>query len=150
MEPTLSATPNDESTTPQGAGITICGRHDEALEERMRARLSQAVQQGRIREHDLTYLSLHQLAILKQTAEFSDLQLELFRKLTVSWDLRPNSRPITSHRPLVGRLIVLGKRLFFPLVRAALQEELAQQREFNGAVIEFLAAASGGSPADSL
>lgn len=119
--------------------LRVGGQPNEQLEARVRERLARAIADRAIRPQDLNYLSRYRVALLERTAEFSDSHLELFRKLTVSWDLSVAHRTISSHRPFVGRFIVLAKRLFFPLVRAALKEELTRQREFNGAVVEFLA-----------
>jgi hypothetical protein len=105
--------------------------------------LSQSISEGSIKTRDLDYLRRYELALLNNTVNLSDTQLELLRKLTASWDLKGPPLNITSHRPIVGRFIVLAKRLLFPLVRAALKDELNQQRAFNGAVVEFLAASGG-------
>lgn len=124
---------------PSAPWLRVGGQPNEQLEARVRERLSRAIAERKIRAEDLRYLSHYRVALLERTAEFSDSHLELFRKLTVSWDLSVTQRTLSSHRPFVGRFIVFAKRLFFPLVRAALKEELSRQREFNGAVIEFLA-----------
>lgn len=122
-----------------GGWLRVCGEPNVTLESRLADRLARAVAARAIRPEDLQYLSRYRVALLGRTIEFSDDQLELFRRLTVSWDLSVSQRTISSHRRFVGRFIVLAKRLFFPLVRAALKEELLKQREFNGTVIEFLA-----------
>lgn len=133
--------------TPSGPWLRIDGGPNDELEIRLRDRLSRALAERQIRQEDLHYLSQHRVALLERTAAFSDHHLELFRKLTVSWELSVAQRAITSHRPFIGRFIVWAKSLFFPLVRAALKEELSRQREFNGAVIEFLASSLAASPA---
>jgi hypothetical protein len=128
---------------PKSGWLTFNGKKDAELEERVFTRLSQSISEGSIRTRDLDYLRRYELALLNNTVNLSDTQLELLRKLTASWDLKGPPLNITSHRPIVGRFIVLAKRLLFPLVRAALKDELNQQRAFNGAVVEFLAASGG-------
>lgn len=136
---TDGATEASDGRVLTSAWLRVGGQPDEHLEARVRERLSRAIADRAIRRENLEYLSQYRVPLLERTAEFSDSHLELFRKLTVSWDLSVTQRTITSHRRFVGRLIVLAKRCVFPLVRAALKEELTRQREFNGAVVEFLA-----------
>jgi len=131
-----------KSEPPRG-WLTFNGEKDTELEERVCTRLSKAISEGSFKSDDLDYLQRYELALLNNSVNLSDNQLELLRKLTASWDLKGPPQNITSHRPLVGKFIVLAKRLLFPLVRAALKDELNQQRAFNGAVIEFLAASVG-------
>ena len=128
---------------PQSGWLTFNGKKDAELEERVFTRLSQSISEGSIKTRDLDYLRRYELALLNNTVNLSDTQLELLRKLTSSWDLKGPPPNITSHRPIVGKFIVLAKRLLFPLVRAALKDELNQQRAFNGAMVEFLAASGG-------
>lgn len=129
---------------PVSGWLTVNGKNRPDLEESISARLSQAIGEGSVKSRDLEYLRQYELALLNHTSRLSDTHLELLRKLTASWDLRASPRTITSHRPIIGKFIVLVKRLIFPLVRAALKDELNQQRAFNGAVIEFLAVAGEG------
>lgn len=109
------------------------------LATRAEARLASSLAAGHIRATDVGYLREYQLSLLQHTATLSDRDLEIMRALTASWDLSPRIRQHTSHRPVIGRFIVLAKRILFPIIRAALKEELAQQRAFNGAMIEYLA-----------
>jgi hypothetical protein len=109
------------------------------LATRAEARLASSLAAGHIRATDVGYLREYQLSLLQHTATLSDRDLEIMRALTASWDLSPRIRQHTSHRPVIGRFIVLAKRVLFPIIRAALKEELAQQRAFNGALIEYLA-----------
>lgn len=121
--------------------LTVNGKKRPDLEESISVRLSQAIGEGSVKSRDLEYLRQYELVLLNHTSRLSDTHLELLRKLTASWDISAFPRTITSHRRIIGKFIVLVKRLIFPLVRAALKDELNQQRAFNGAVIEFLAVA---------
>ncbi|MCB0353122.1 MAG: hypothetical protein KDD64_06335, partial [Bdellovibrionales bacterium] len=72
--------------------------------------------------------------------DVSDEVLEKLRRLCQLWNVRllPQEK-ITSHRPLIGPVIVAVKKAIFPIVRYILKDVLHQQRSFNAAAIQLLA-----------
>ena len=76
---------------------------------------------------------------VKGVLQVSNDQLEKLRRLCQVWDVDIRPGEITSHRPIIGRVIVAGKKLLFPVIRALLKNYLSQQREFNAAAISLLA-----------
>ena len=69
----------------------------------------------------------------------SDKRLEQLQKLCQLWDVRLRPQQVTSHRKLLGPIIVATKRLIYPVLGALLKESFHQQRSFNAAAIAVLA-----------
>jgi hypothetical protein len=68
----------------------------------------------------------------------SPKRLELLRGLCQIYSAGIRSEKITSHRPVVGPLIVFVKRALFPVVSTLLGPSFRFQREFNAGVIRLL------------
>lgn len=73
-------------------------------------------------------------------ANLRDEQIEDLRALAMlaCTELRP-AQQITSHRPVIGPLIVLAKKIFWPFLRAQLKDMLSAQQEFNSRLLYALA-----------
>jgi hypothetical protein len=110
------------------------------LEAEVAAMVGAALEKGSIKQADLDYLSRYRLAALQESLVLSSRELELLRNLCAIWGREPLRAPITSHRRVIGPLLVAAKKALFPLIRGALGPELQRQQEFNGALIEFLIA----------
>ena len=137
-----------DCSRPKDKLFQIGGVEDTVIEERISSRLRNAISNGNIKEWDLEYLSRYRLRLLEQSSSLSDRQLELTRRLTIYWDIQNIKVNLSSHRRFVGWVIVLMKRFIYPIIRAALKEEISKQREFNGALIELLAMPS--TPPDTV
>ncbi|NDC39462.1 MAG: hypothetical protein EBZ48_15725 [Proteobacteria bacterium] len=69
----------------------------------------------------------------------SDKRLEQLQKLCQLWDVQLRPKEVTSHRKIIGPLIVAAKRLAYPVLGAFLKDSFHQQRSFNAAAIALLA-----------
>ena len=66
--------------------------------------------------------------------------IDKFRIACSRWDvhLKPPSS-ITSHRPLIGPIIVMVKKAIYPILRNLLKDFTREQREFNAASLAIMA-----------
>lgn len=71
--------------------------------------------------------------------EVSDSHLDKLRRLCQLWDLELKPAAISSHRPVIGPLIVALKRALARVVGVIMREPLAHQRDFNAVTISLLA-----------
>lgn len=120
--------------------FTVCGASDRAFAVRVQERVGQRIASGKYSENDTRQVGeLHHLGG-QGTATVSPEALQQLRRLCQLWDIDLKPTPnITSHRKIIGPLIVLMKRLAFPIVRFFMRETLRQQRDFNAAVLEAVA-----------
>lgn len=121
-----SVMPYISAAYPQGAGCLVA-REVEAL-----------INANKLRRGDLEYISNLRLSLLDRELSVSDDTLERLRALCALWevDLKPGA--ITSHRKLIGPIIVAAKKLAFPILRAFLKDSFRRQRDFNAAVVVLL------------
>jgi len=101
--------------------------------------------QARILAGDYTvdnvgYISALDLRAVKQRLAITKERLERLRRLCQVWDVKMLSKEITSHRRVIGPIIVTTKKLFRPLIHLFLKDTLHQQRTFNGEVLSLTAA----------
>jgi hypothetical protein len=108
------------------------GRVSDALQLRLK-------QRSDLNEEEIRNVSELKARLLPEGYEL-DLptteRLRLLCRLSQA-ELRP-AASITSHRKLVGPLIVRAKRLLWPLLRAPFKDSFAALDEFNSQVVEFL------------
>ena len=129
--------------------IAVQGVENAALEALVAARVGERMQAGKYAARDVAYIARLDRRPLPPEADIDASTLERLRMLCRSWDVDFITGTITSHRPVVGRFIVAGKKLLLPLVRMLLKDTLRKQRDFNAQVVEFLAQSSsrvGSSP----
>lgn len=126
-----------------GSGwITVCGQSSPELENRLTAKVQQRLADGEYTEQDMRVVADLGKPKAELHLKMSDAKLERIRRLCQLWDieLRPPHQ-ITSHRKIVGPLIVAAKKLVYPLLRVLLKDLIRQQRDFNGSVIAYLSEA---------
>jgi hypothetical protein len=120
--------------------ITVCGQGAPELEASVSAKIKERLAHGEFTEQDMRIVA--DLGKRKDALRLnlSDAKLERIRRLCQLWDieLRPPHQ-ITSHRRIVGPLIVGLKKLVYPILRVLLKDLIRQQRDFNGSVIAYLA-----------
>ena len=116
----------DDHRIESAAELTV-----DQLMERIRARIAEKRARGGYPEEEQTrslpksYQDLDQ-AIQKHLAQLNAL-----------WD-PTEPHPIVSHRPVLGRFIVLGKRLLRRLLRPLVNVFLARQKEFDAHTVRLL------------
>lgn len=127
-----------------GAGstgwLTVLGERDEPLATHLGERVEARVEAGELTPKHIADVAEMNLAPTKGSLVIPTMTLERLRRLCQLWDvdLRP-ARAITSHRRVIGPVIVAAKRLLFPIVRFFMHDTLRQQREFNATAIALLA-----------
>lgn len=125
---------------PVCAGISLEGKDLEALEVTCRKRLNEriATQAGQfsLNEEEIKNVRDYDSRFIKDISLSKDDNDEL--RLLASWTkfkLKPPSS-ISSHRKIIGPLIVLLKRLTFPLVNFHMKDMVREMEEFASAVVE--------------
>ena len=72
----------------------------------------------------------------KKNERYSELNLHL-RKLHVNWDVAASNAIITSHRKILGPVLVFIKRIGFKVLRFVGSAFFTRQTEFNAANVRF-------------
>ena len=128
----------------EGSWIRIEGADQPELAGRLKARLDRKVRADEVnldeirRVEKLTFLPAGKI-------ELGGESLDKLRRLCQLWDIDLRCQGISSHRPLIGPLIVAIKKLLYPVLKVFLKDTLQQQRDFNAAAVSLLAdLASGG------
>ena len=71
--------------------------------------------------------------------KLSKKRLEKLRRLCQLWEVNLKPAEITSHRKVIGPLIVAVKKLVYPILKVLLKETIKQQRDFNAAAVALIA-----------
>jgi len=72
----------------------------------------------------------------KKNERYSEMNLHL-RKLHCTWDVAASGGGITSHRKILGPLLVLVKRIGFKVIRFFGSAFFTRQTEYNAANVRF-------------
>ncbi|MCI5065081.1 hypothetical protein MRY87_05105 [bacterium] len=115
----------------------------ERLEARLDGRVRALMGEGAFSEGDILFVKSFRLPAGSGSLQVSQELLERLRNAAQIWDVSLKPQTITSHRPVVGPLIVAAKRLVFPIIALFLKDTLRQQRDFNAAVLRCLVEISG-------
>ncbi len=108
------------------------------LMERVKAAVADKIQRGVYTREEVEAVARMELAIREKSHFGLDLEDEL-AWLHANWD--PNGPwAITSHRPVVGRALVAGKKIMRRLLRPFSGLMLARQAEFNSHLTRLVAA----------
>jgi hypothetical protein len=92
----------------------------------VRERLQARVASGLLTPDEIERVTSARVRLLPVGGELS----EAFRRCCIAWEVDRPER-LTSHRPLVGPLLVLAKRAVRRLLRFQNQAAIARQQEFN-------------------
>lgn len=125
-------------TPDSGSWIDLCGAPSQALQDRCQERVSQHLQKGDYSVSSIAAIAALRPAMLDRSLVIGEKDYEALRRLCQVWDVDLRPSPITSHRPLVGPLIVAMKKLLFPVLRVFLKDTLRQQRDFNSQTLVLL------------
>jgi len=90
---------------------------------------------GKYADRDVKYIASLSRPVLNEKLSVTAERLEKIRAMCQSWDVDFRPVQITSHRRFIGRFIVAAKRAFQPIIKGILKDTIAQQRNFNAAVI---------------
>jgi len=94
---------------------------------------------GKFRENDVEYIRAMKLPVVEGALQVSDRQLEKLRRLCQLAEVDLIPARISSHRPLIGPVIVGVKRVLFSVLKVLFKDTFRKQRDFNAAVISYLA-----------
>ena len=119
--------------------LSVCASEAPELEHKLAESVRLKVQAGKFEQRDIEYLARLKRPLVDGTLAISDQRLEMLRRLCQLWEVDIKQGKITSHRKIVGPLIVAFKRALFPLLRVLLRDFIKQQRDFNSAAISLLA-----------
>lgn len=118
--------------------IEVCGSDRAELGTEVRQRVASKISQGRFRSEDVDYIARIDRRLVEGTLNIDAVRLEKLRRLCQLWEVELKIGEITSHRKLVGPLIVACKKLLLPMLRMLFKDTLRQQRDFNAAAISLL------------
>ena len=118
--------------------IKVAGRDSPDIEQELEDRVNAAIGAGDYSRDDAAYIAKLNLGLTKGALDVSDDHLEKLRRLCQLWEVDIRIGEISSHRKIIGPLIVGAKRLLYPVLRVFLRDFIRQQRSFNAAAISLL------------
>jgi len=123
----------------ENLGVSVCGVPYASLDVELQARRARRIAQGAPTIATIRDIETTTFRPLPAGSEVSAEGIERLRRLCQLWDvtLRPSS--ITSHRTLIGPIIIAMKKILFRALHFLLKDTLHQQRSFNAEVIRALA-----------
>ncbi len=123
--------------------LTVPGKDNSSeLARSIRARVEKKIAAGEFTADEVAYIAKVDLSVVKGDLKVSDENLERLRRLCALWDIDLKVFSISSHRKILGPVIVTFKKILFPILRVFLKECIKQQRAFNAEVISYLACVS--------
>ncbi len=104
----------------------ITGPEGERAAAKVRERLADRRARGILDDSEVERVA----AAALRTFDGDDVTAEIFRRCCVTWEVdRPPQ--LTSHRPVVGAVIVAVKRVVRRMLRFQTEAQLSRQRDFN-------------------
>jgi len=110
----------------RGPSFRIAGENGGAVAETVRARVAERLARGVLDCDEIARVSTMAL----RTFAGDDAASEIFRRCCVTWEV-DRLPALTSHRPLVGPLLVAVKRVARRLLRFQTEAQFSRQRDFN-------------------
>lgn len=107
----------------------------EALSRLVESRVEELIQHGKFTRHDASYVEKLTLRATSSGFSCSPERLDRLRRAAQVWDIELRPREITSHRPVIGPIIVSIKKLVFPILSFFLSDLIRQQRSFNAEIL---------------
>lgn len=129
----------NSSQVPSDCWVVSHGEAAPELAALLSARVTARIQAGDFLPDTIKYFQEVSFKPVPGDLTVSDTRLEQLQKLCQLWDVRLRPKEVTSHRRLLGPIIVAAKRLAYPVLGAFLKESFHQQRSFNAAAIALLA-----------
>ena len=104
----------------------IAGEQGRQALERVRARLADRMARGILEREEVERVSARRL----HTFAGDEAATEIFRRCCVTWEV-DRAPPITSHRSVIGPVLVAVKRAVRRVLRYQTEVQLSRQRDFN-------------------
>jgi hypothetical protein len=123
----------------RAAWIYLGSESKQDLEAELDAKVQARMDQGDFSDHNVKYIAKVKLDLTEGGLRLPEKRLEKLRRLCQLWDVDIRVREISSHRKIIGPLIVAVKKLVYPVLRVFLRDYIRQQRSFNAGVIALLA-----------
>lgn len=120
--------------------ITLCGEPAPLISADLEARVQARLQSKEFRQDELDYVRTATYLPIAGDLQVTENELNVLRRLCQSWDIELRPLTITSHRPIIGPVIVAVKKILFPLVQVFLKDLIRQQRDFNSSAIALMGA----------
>lgn len=118
--------------------VIVGGSPDAALDGELNASVSRWIESGKMPSDDPERVGRLSTAIASGTLSASPKRLELLRGLCHLYSAEIRAEKISSHRPVIGPVIVFAKKVLLRMVATLLGPTFRRQREFNAAVIQLL------------
>jgi hypothetical protein len=104
------------------------------LEKRVAARL----ESKQFRADEIEYVRGANFSPIQGTLNVSEPELNILRRMCQAWEVELRAGKISSHRPIIGPVIVRIKRMLFPLVHVFLKDFVKQQKDFNSSALALM------------
>ena len=118
--------------------LSVLGQAAPELERELSDAVQAKISAGDFEQKDIDYVATLERPLSEDALQVDGSDLEKLRRLCQLWDLELHMHEIKSHRKFVGPLIVMAKRLCFPILKHLMKGMLKQQREFNAQAIILL------------
>ncbi len=118
--------------------LEVCGDRRTDIDASLREAAREHLALKGYTQKDVEYVAGLERPIFDGTLRLSSPELEKLRLLCRLCEVRLKPQRISSHRPVVGKIIVAVKRALFPIVEVFMKDALRQQRDFNAAVVTLL------------
>ena len=129
---------SEHNTTSNAPWFTIAGSGDATLAARLTASVGRWAESGVMPANEPARVAAASTAITTGAFATSRERLELLRELCQIYSRGIQSEKITSHRPVIGPVIVAAKKILFRAVASLLGPTFQFQRDFNARVIRLL------------
>lgn len=93
---------------------------------------------GKLSSSEIGRVTKLDLSVSNAELNLPDQQLEKLRRMCQIWDVDIRLTHLSSHRPWLGPLIVMAKKLVLPFLKLFLRDTLRQQRDFNAASLALM------------
>jgi hypothetical protein len=118
--------------------FSVCGEVDVDLGARAAARVAELQAQGQCTAAEQEHVRGLGLGPSQDGFTTSPYRLELLRRLCQIYSVDVKEREISSHRRIVGPIIVGVKKILFKVVKALLGPTFKHQRDFNAVTVSLL------------
>ncbi len=116
----------------------MCGGADAELAARVAVRVSELEARGQCTAAEREHVQGLGLGPSQNGFVTSPYRLELLRRLCQIYSVDVKEREISSHRRIVGPLIVAVKKVLFKIVKVLLGPTFQHQRDFNAVTVSLL------------
>ncbi len=123
----------------------MCGELDAGLAARVAGRVAELEVRGECSAAERAHVAELGLGPAHDGFVTSAYRLELLRRLCQIYNVDVKEREISSHRRILGPIIVGLKRVLFKLVKVLLGPTFKHQRDFNAVTVSLLIDLCNGS-----